>query len=135
MKKKSFATILFSLILISLNACTTFPTKTEVTLVQKRIDSLLVSDFFESSQAAISVYDLTNKKSIYNINDKILFRPASNLKILTTAAALKFLGVNHKFSTSVFHSGEIKDSICSGDIYLVGGFDPEFSLHNLDSLV
>jgi serine-type D-Ala-D-Ala carboxypeptidase/endopeptidase (penicillin-binding protein 4) len=131
MKKKKSSSILF-LALISLNACSTF--QSNRALVQKQIDSLLVLDFFKSSLAAISVYDLTNRKSVYEQNDKILFRPASNQKILTTAAALWFLGVDHKFSTSVFHSGEIKDSVCMGDIYILGGFDPEFTSKDLDSL-
>jgi len=102
---------------------------------QNRIDSLLYSVFFKSAQAGISVYDLTANKQLFKHNEKLLFRPASNQKILTTAAGYLFLGEDYKFSTSIFHTGEVNDSICNGDIYIVGGFDPDFSSHDLDSVV
>lgn len=102
---------------------------------QNTINSLLNTDFFKTAQAGISVYDLTENKPLFNHNEKLLLHPASNQKILTTAAGYLFLGENYKFTTSIFHTGEIKDSICSGDIYIVGGLDPDFTSRDLDSLV
>lgn len=132
-KKKIAANLILLSSLIYFNACSVF--QQEKPLLQKRIDSLMVSDFFKSTQVGISVYDLKNKQQVYGQNEKLLFRPASNQKIFTTAAALKFLGSDHKFSTTVSFSGELKDSVCSGDLYFTGGFDPEFTSHDLDSLV
>ena len=97
------------------------------------LDSLLTSDYFKSTQISISVYDLTNDKPVYSKNEKLLFHPASLEKILTTAAALKFLGTGYNFKTKFFHTGNVEDSICSGDLYIVGGFDPVFSVSDLDS--
>lgn len=127
--------MLLLVILLSfvIQACSTF--QQLPTTVQNQIDSLLISDFFKSSQAAISVYDLTDKKSLYQFNEKLLLRPASNQKILTTAAAYLFLGTDYKFTTSVYRTGEIIDSVCNGDLFVVGGFDPDFTSVNLDSLV
>jgi serine-type D-Ala-D-Ala carboxypeptidase/endopeptidase (penicillin-binding protein 4) len=99
------------------------------------IDSLLTREIFNTAQAGISVYDLTENKLLYRHNPQLLFRPASNQKILTTAAASLFLGDDYNFSTSVYHSGEIKDSILHGNIFFKGGFDPAFTIKNLDSLV
>ncbi len=107
----------------------------EADLLQQRIDSIFVSDYFRSSQATISIYDLTANKQLYQRNEKLLMRPASTLKIFTTAAAYLFLGSNYNFRTSVYHTGEVEDSICLGDLYVTGGFDPDFSLNDLDSLV
>ncbi|MBI5730057.1 MAG: D-alanyl-D-alanine carboxypeptidase/D-alanyl-D-alanine-endopeptidase [Ignavibacteriales bacterium] len=131
--QKKILLFLLILLLFILQACASFqPTPQPF---QNRIDSLFYSDFFKSSQAGISVYDLTANKPLFQHNEKLLLRPASNQKILTTAAGYLFLGEDYKFKTSVYHTGEVKDSICNGDIYIVGGLDPDFSSHDLDSLV
>ncbi|MFA7419384.1 MAG: D-alanyl-D-alanine carboxypeptidase/D-alanyl-D-alanine-endopeptidase [Melioribacteraceae bacterium] len=132
MRNKIFLITILFLILISFSGCTTF--NQNKTLVVQRIDSVLVSPLFTTAQAGISVIDLKSKEPIFQQNEKKLFRPASNQKLLTTAASYIFLGTEYKFSTSLFHTGEILDSVCSGDVFYVGGFDPEFSSANLDSL-
>jgi D-alanyl-D-alanine carboxypeptidase/D-alanyl-D-alanine-endopeptidase (penicillin-binding protein 4) len=98
------------------------------------IDELISKDFFNSSIIAIDVYDLTAEEIILKKNEKLLLHPASNQKIITTAAALLFLGMDYSFETSIYHTGEIIDSVCDGDIYIVGGCDPDFSLNDLVSL-
>ena len=55
------------------------------------IDLLLKDDFFQRCQIAVDAYDLTAKEIIYRHNKKLLMRPASNMKILTTTTALYFL--------------------------------------------
>lgn len=102
--------------------------------LQLDIDLLLKKSFFNSAIAAIDVYDLTEGKILYKKNEDMLLHPASNLKLITTATALVFLGPDYKFTTSVYHTGEIVDSICYGDIYFAGGCDPDFTSENLDSL-
>jgi D-alanyl-D-alanine carboxypeptidase/D-alanyl-D-alanine-endopeptidase (penicillin-binding protein 4) len=57
------------------------------------------------------------------------------MKIITSAAALEFLGPEYKFNTSAFHTGIVMDSVCYGDLFLVGGFDPDFNNDDLDSMV
>jgi len=103
--------------------------------LNNRLDSLFTSDFFKTAQIALDVYDLSNNKPILFKNEKLLLRPASVEKILTTSAALKFLGTDYNFTTKIFHTGEVDDSICSGDLFIVGGFDPDFTSRDLDSMV
>ena len=51
--------------------------------------------------------------------------PASVTKTVTTALALKELGPNFRFETSIAYSGHIDSTgILHGDIYIVGGADP-----------
>lgn len=103
--------------------------------LQLDIDILLKDNFFRSTQAAIDIYDLTDNSILYQKNKELLFRPASNMKVVTTSAGLVFLGPEYNFETSVYYTGDIKDSICTGDIYIVGGCDPDFTSKDLDSLV
>jgi len=127
--KKKFKIILFAFITFacfnSINA----------QLNIEAIDSLLSEDFFQSAQIAIGVYDLSADEYLYRKNEKLLMHPASNLKLLTSTAALIFLGPDYKFNTSFYHTGNIIDSVCTGDLFVVGGCDPDFTLAELDSLV
>jgi len=103
--------------------------------IKEKLDNLLSNNFFESTLASVDVYDLTGKQAIYQKNNKYLMHPASNMKILTSAAGLFFLGPDYNFETSLFYKGEIEDGILNGDIYIVGGFDPDFSIYDLDYFV
>lgn len=102
--------------------------------LRSRIDSVLSNRFFESTLMGIDVYDLTAKKNLYNKNERLLFRPASNLKILTTSAGLVFLGPDYKFKTSLFYTGKILNGTLYGDLFVTGGCDPNFSTNDIDSL-
>lgn len=100
-----------------------------------KLDSLLADSMFQSTAASVNVYDLTAKNPLYQNQVKLLLKPASNLKVITTAAGLCFLGPDYKFQTLLYLTGTIADSVCTGDLYLEGRGDPDFGLPDLDSLV
>jgi serine-type D-Ala-D-Ala carboxypeptidase/endopeptidase (penicillin-binding protein 4) len=53
--------------------------------------------------------------------------PAASLtKVATSLAALKLLGVNHRFLTSIGLAGTVKDGVLQGDLVIQGGKDPFF---------
>ena len=130
LKRFLFLPVLMSFVI---SGCSAF--KSIQTENRNQIDSLFSSELFQSAQAAVSVFDLTDNKQLIRKNDKLLLRPASNQKILTSASAYLFLGPEYKFTTSLYHTGIIKDSVCYGDLYVAGGFDPDFNSGDLDSLV
>jgi len=106
------------------------------TALQNRLNRLLNDDFFQKATAGIAVYDLTDQQMLFVHNEKRLCRPASNMKLLTSATALTVLTPEYSFKTGVFYTGAISESgLLSGDIYLVGGFDPELKSDDLDELV
>ena len=50
--------------------------------------------------------------------------PASNVKMITCGAALRYLGADFRFKTTLAHSGSVSDGVLDGDIYIIGGGDP-----------
>ena len=103
--------------------------------LNKKLGKIVNDEFFQHSQIAIDVYDLTAQKSLYKHNESLLLHPASNMKLLTSAASLIFLGTNYSFETSLFHTGVISDDTLYGDVYVKGGLDPDFTTNEIDSLV
>jgi D-alanyl-D-alanine carboxypeptidase len=63
------------------------------------------------------------------------FNPASVAKIVTAFAAIKTLGLNHQFTTSVSEVGELNPStgVLKGDLY-VKGCDPDFDINDASAL-
>ncbi len=59
--------------------------------------------------------------------------PASNLKLFTTAAALRYLGPDYRYSTYLTATGPIRDGVLDGDLYLYGTGDPTISDRFFDS--
>ena len=126
-----FKKILIILLLTSLN----LSAQSNVKKLQREITKVINDTFFVHTQIAISVYDLKENKQLYHHNDKLLLYPASNMKLLTTAAALTYLGEDYIFQTSLYHTGIINSDTLYGDLYVAGGFDPEFSTSDLDSMI
>ena len=100
-----------------------------------KINDVISDPFFTPAQIAIDVYDLNTQQTLFAKNEKLLFRPASNLKILTSVAGLLFLGPDYYFTTKLYHTGYIQDSTLFGDLYIGGGFDPLFSTDDIDTLI
>ncbi|CAM3298015.1 D-alanyl-D-alanine carboxypeptidase/D-alanyl-D-alanine-endopeptidase [Kibdelosporangium persicum] len=63
---------------------------------------------------------------LFSSNAEARRQPASNMKLLTSAAALDVLGPDHRFTTSVLESG--------GDLYLKGTGDPTVLAADYDAL-
>ena len=103
--------------------------------LKAKLDSLTSSTFFDTATVSIDVFDLTSNRILYQKNNKLLLHPASNMKILTTATALFFLGDDFVFETSLYHDGIVIDSTLFGNLYFVGGCDPDFSSVDLQILI
>ncbi len=109
--------------------------KSDINRFVSGIEKIIDDPFFEKTLVAIDIFDLTDSISLFQKNNKLFLRPASNMKLLTSAAALLNLGEYYTFRTDLYHTGVIEDSILYGDIFVVGGFDPMFTTDDIDSLV
>lgn len=126
LKKLVIFVLLFSATILAQN---------KITKLQKAIDEVVDDPFFTRTTIAIDVYDLTESEHLYQLNNQLLLYPASNMKLLTTAAALTYLGEDYIFQTSFYHTGVISGDTLYGDFYIAGGFDPDFNTADLDSMI
>lgn len=107
----------------------------ETDSLSSRLDTLIKYKLPAGSNVGISIYDLTAGKSLYTYQSDKLSRPASTMKLLTTITALAHPDADEPFKTEVWYQGVIEQDTLKGDLYVVGGFDPEFDDSALDSLV
>lgn len=103
--------------------------------LKTKLDNLLNDDFFQSASIAVDIYDLTEKEILYQKDKKKLLHPASNMKVLTSAAGLLFLGSEFKFQTSIYYTGEIINGTLYGNLYVKGKGDPDFNSDDLYNLI
>ncbi|MBI4606652.1 MAG: D-alanyl-D-alanine carboxypeptidase/D-alanyl-D-alanine-endopeptidase [Planctomycetes bacterium] len=61
------------------------------------------------------------------INADVPFKPASNQKVLTTAAALHGLGADFRYETVLLGTGPVAGGKLQGDLVIRGGGDPNIS--------
>ncbi len=118
--------IIFALLIISVS----FPQS-----LKSKLDKVLNDKFFETCLVSIQVEDLTKNKTLYKKNEKILLRPASNMKIITSIAGLLFLGPDYEFKTDLYYNGFVSNDTLYGNIYVVGGCDPDFVTKDLYNYV
>lgn len=105
-------------------------------LVQLRMDinSILSDSQFIPIHSSIKVISIGNGQVLYDRDSKALMNPASNMKLLVSAAALAMLDTGYQFTTVVSSNGYFSDSILVGDVYLKGFGDPDLTIADLDSL-
>jgi len=98
-------------------------------IVQLRhdMDGIFDDPNFASAEWGVVVQSLETGEYIYRKNENKLFLPASNLKLITAAAALYYLGPNFHYATSLMTNGNIRDGVLNGDIIIRGAGDPSFA--------
>lgn len=78
----------------------------------------------EGASVGICIRTVAGDKLLES-NASVNFIPASNLKVVTAGTALKNLGKDFRFRTSLAYSGRIDaDGVLTGDLYIIGGGDP-----------
>ena len=85
------------------------------------------------SQAVISISVMTGcGEQLAGHNPKTMLVPASNMKLITTGAAIHTFGKGHKFQTRIGYKGTVQDGTLKGNLYILGGGDP--TLGSKDSI-
>ena len=84
--------------------------------------------------SSVTVIDVESGKMIAGHNSKMGLTPASSMKVITTAAALHYLGRDFKFKTELQYDGNIDaEGTLNGNLYIKGFGDPTLGSHQFKS--
>ena len=83
-----------------------------------------VTTHLGKSNAAVTIRDAESGKIVYSQNGDKLMRPASNMKLVSGAAALSILGEDYRFKTDLYIDGIIVNDTLNGNVYIKGSGDP-----------
>ena len=92
--------------------------------LQHDIDAILAQPALEHGYWGVLVKSLKTNDTLYSVNARKLMLPASNMKIVTLAAAAARLGWEYAYETKVFAAGPIESGVLHGDLVVVGSGDP-----------
>ncbi|WBB82204.1 D-alanyl-D-alanine carboxypeptidase/D-alanyl-D-alanine-endopeptidase [Micromonospora sp. WMMD882] len=109
------------------------PTSAE-TRLSATIDAILADPRLDGAQAGVVIADAATGEPVYQRNGDRRLIPASNTKLLTSAAALELLGPGHRFTTDVLRDGNQRGGVLTGDLHLRGGGDPTMLAADYDAL-
>src|SRR5882724_2552329 len=80
---------------------------------------------FASARTSIQVLDADSGQSVFSLEPDLLLKPASNMKIVTSATAVGLLGPEFRFKTSFYATAPPDVSgVVHGDLYIKGGGNP-----------
>ena len=93
-------------------------------IIQKKIDSLANSPFLQNGFVGVSIRAVKSGQNLVEFNAQKSLAPASTMKLISSATAFMTLGENYTYSTVLEYSGQIKDSVLTGNIIIKGSGDP-----------
>lgn len=134
------AHLLLGILLFSFSSCSTsrYATKLSSPAVEHlraAIDSVLLDPLLIPTRVGIKIVSMKTEETLYERDSKILFHPASNLKLLTTATALNVLGKDYQLKTQLYADDQIEDGFLSGNLYAKGFGNPDLTSRDLSDLI
>jgi len=112
----------------------TYADKTCFAKIKNDISDILNEPIFSQTLASIKVVSLNDNSVIFEHNSKLLMHPASNMKLITSAAALAILDTNYQFNTELYIEDYDEINKTCKNLYLKGYGDPDLTLLDIDSL-
>jgi D-alanyl-D-alanine carboxypeptidase/D-alanyl-D-alanine-endopeptidase (penicillin-binding protein 4) len=109
--------------------------------LKARLDELFGAAWLAKAKVSVMVVDADNGKPIYARAEKAQLNAASNVKIVTSAAALTLLGPEYRWRTTLSVAGPPggaplpSGGEVEGDLYLRGFGDPTLATEDLASMV
>ena len=97
------------------------------TPIAAALDSIFDDTLFANAHWGVLVKSLRTGETVYARNAGRMFVPASNMKIVTAAAALEALGPEYRYRTRVAAAGPVSGGVLRGDLVVLGSGDPSIS--------
>lgn len=95
--------------------------------LQFDVDASIRATGWSSSEWGVLAISLESGDTLVALNAQRSMVPASNQKLVTSAAALELLGPDFRFSTFLLARGPVVDGVLEGDLILFGTGDPGLS--------
>jgi D-alanyl-D-alanine carboxypeptidase/D-alanyl-D-alanine-endopeptidase (penicillin-binding protein 4) len=103
--------------------------------VRAQLEPILAAPELADARVGVHVRAVGDGEVLYDRRGGELFNPASNMKLLTTAAALHFLGPNYVFRTEIRRDPEMVDGVVRGRLYVRGHGDPTLTTETMFGIV
>ncbi len=100
----------------------------EVYPLSEILDPLKEDRLFSSADIGIQVVNVATGEEVYAYRADEDFLPASVMKVVTAAAALRSLGPEYQFTTAILRDEDAEidaEGTLSGNLYVWGGGDPQ----------
>jgi D-alanyl-D-alanine carboxypeptidase/D-alanyl-D-alanine-endopeptidase (penicillin-binding protein 4) len=91
--------------------------------LSKRLEEILAYSYIDRKEIGVFVVALPSGEPVFSLNAEKGFNPASNMKVLTSSAALTMLGPGYHFRTEIHLTAPPEQGVV-GDIYVKGFGDP-----------
>jgi D-alanyl-D-alanine carboxypeptidase/D-alanyl-D-alanine-endopeptidase (penicillin-binding protein 4) len=101
-----------------------------VARLRRDLNAIFSAEIMNQAQWAVVVRSAGTGESLFERNGAKLMMPASNMKIVTLAAAAHSLGWDARFTTTLEAAGSIDAGVLRGDLYVRGGGDPTINTRN-----
>ena len=99
----------------------------EVSRLRSDLTQALETYRWPDAQWGVLVVSLDQGDTLFSLEPDAPLAPASNLKLFTTAAALRKLGADFRFQTYLLTDGVVSHGVLRGDLVLYGTGDPGIS--------
>ncbi|HSM06274.1 MAG TPA: D-alanyl-D-alanine carboxypeptidase/D-alanyl-D-alanine-endopeptidase [Longimicrobiales bacterium] len=103
------------------------PLNGSVVELRAEVDEVLSRGRYASATWGVLAISLDRGDTLLVRNPDLPMLPASNLKVVTSAAALHRLGSDYRYTTWLLTNGAVQDGVLDGDLILYGTGDPGFS--------
>jgi D-alanyl-D-alanine carboxypeptidase/D-alanyl-D-alanine-endopeptidase (penicillin-binding protein 4) len=100
------------------------PQGTAVGQLQHSLESILNDPPLAHGTWGMLVQSLKSGETLFAWNPQKLLLPASNMKLVTLAAAASHLGWDYTYRTTLLANGSISGGVLAGDLIVVGSGDP-----------
>ncbi len=81
----------------------------------------------DGSQWSVLALSLDQGDTLFAHEPHTALAPASNVKLISSALALRYLGPNFRFQTFLLGTGPVEEGVLRGDLILYGTGDPSMS--------
>lgn len=102
--------------------------------VSNQLAKLLQNPGLSQTKTGIQVLSARTGQVIYQKNATASLAPASNMKLLTSAAAMSLLKPEFRFKTMLYTDGSVKQGMLEGHLYLKGMGDPDLQHAHLEEM-